>query len=369
MSLKLKLALAPICIVAAVSLAAAAVAAGRSSQAILHVRPGESIQAAIDRAQPGDTIVIAAGVYRENLTITTDGLTLRGAGARLTGTVLQPAATPHPSVCTEFGEVNGVCITGRFKKGTAVLGKPIRNVTLSGVLVRNFSRMGILVYNALDTVVTDDRVSHNHRYGLAAFSLAGIRIVDDIADANGQGSIHVGDAANARALVSRNRVYANHGSGGIGIYVRAASNGLMSENRVDGNCAGIVLANSTREPMRGWDVHGNVVHANTLACSAVEGGPPLSGLGIALLGTDHFRLHDNVVTANRPGEKTPLVGGVLVASSRAFGGLDPSGNQLRGNRVTGNLPADVIYDRSGKGNTFLHNTCRTSIPASLCARS
>jgi parallel beta-helix repeat protein len=366
--MSIKLGLAPICIVAAVCLAAAGVVTGRSSQGVLHVRPGESIQAAIDRAQPGDTIVIAAGVYRENLTVTTDGLTLRGAGARLTGTVLQPAATPNPSVCTEFGEVNGICITGRFKKGTDILGKPVQRVTVSGVLVRGFSRMGILVYNALDTAVTDDRVSHNHRYGLAGFSLAGIRIVDNVADANGQGGLHVGDATNAQALVSRNTVYANHGSGGIGIYVRAASNGRVSENRVEGNCAGIVLANSTRKPMKGWDVRRNTVHANTLACSAVEGGPPISGLGIALLGTDHVRLHDNVVTANRPHEKTPLVGGILLASSRAFGGLDPSANLLRGNRVTGNQPADVIYDRSAEGNTFVHNTCRTSIPASLCAR-
>jgi hypothetical protein len=43
------------------------------------VRPGESIQAAIDRAWPGAVLTIEPGVYRESLEIS-DGLTLRGIG-------------------------------------------------------------------------------------------------------------------------------------------------------------------------------------------------------------------------------------------------------------------------------------------------
>ena len=55
------------------------------------VRPGESIQAAIDAAAAGATVRVAAGEFRENLTITTDGITLRGAGSGRHGTVLMPA--------------------------------------------------------------------------------------------------------------------------------------------------------------------------------------------------------------------------------------------------------------------------------------
>ena len=48
---------------------------------VIQVRAGESIQAAVDAAQPGDTIVVGPGVYTATgtdavVTITTDDLTL-----------------------------------------------------------------------------------------------------------------------------------------------------------------------------------------------------------------------------------------------------------------------------------------------------
>lgn len=53
------------------------------------VKPGESIQKAVDAAQPGDTVLLSPGVHHESVTVSTPGLTLRGMGGR---TVLEPAA-------------------------------------------------------------------------------------------------------------------------------------------------------------------------------------------------------------------------------------------------------------------------------------
>jgi pectin methylesterase-like acyl-CoA thioesterase len=61
---------------AALSLWAASPAAAKT----IEVEPSESIQAAVDAAKPGDTIRIDNGIYRQNVTITTDGLTIVGAG-------------------------------------------------------------------------------------------------------------------------------------------------------------------------------------------------------------------------------------------------------------------------------------------------
>jgi hypothetical protein len=53
------------------------------------VRPGESIQNAINAADPGDTIVVLGGVHHESVAIKKDGISLRGVDA-----VLKPPAKP-----------------------------------------------------------------------------------------------------------------------------------------------------------------------------------------------------------------------------------------------------------------------------------
>ena len=45
------------------------------------VHPGEDLQAALDRANPGEIIQLAPGDYRAKAVISTGGVTLRGAGA------------------------------------------------------------------------------------------------------------------------------------------------------------------------------------------------------------------------------------------------------------------------------------------------
>jgi parallel beta-helix repeat protein len=338
-------------LLAAAIVAGAAAAAAPAGAAVHHVHPGQSIQKAIDRARSGDTVDVAAGTYRENLTVTTSRITLRGAGAGSHGTVLLPPAKPHKSVCNEFDEVNGICVTGYFKPGTAILGKPIRGVTVSGFLVRDFTRQGIVYYNARGTTIARTRVTGSRHYGIAGFSNSGIRLLGNVADRNGQGGIHIGDSSRANAVIEGNSAYANHGSGGIGIYVRDASHGVVRGNRANGNCAGIVLADTDPHGMTDWKVENNTVRANTLACSAIEGSNlPVSGLGMLLLGTSHTLVRGNTVTGNHPTQDSPLCGGILVASSTDFGGTDPVSNVVTGNRVKGNQPANVYYDGSGKGN-------------------
>src|SRR5689334_6819749 len=65
--------------------------------ATLCVGPGgayATIGAALAAAQPGDTIEIIAGTYRESLVLATPGLTLRGVGGapHVTCAGLRPAA-------------------------------------------------------------------------------------------------------------------------------------------------------------------------------------------------------------------------------------------------------------------------------------
>lgn len=44
------------------------------------MRPGQSIQAAVDRARPGDTVLLKPGVYHQSVQIRTNGITLLRVG-------------------------------------------------------------------------------------------------------------------------------------------------------------------------------------------------------------------------------------------------------------------------------------------------
>ena len=51
-------------------------AAGSASAATIYVEPGDSIQRAVNNAQPGDTIIVKPGTYNGDIEISTANLTL-----------------------------------------------------------------------------------------------------------------------------------------------------------------------------------------------------------------------------------------------------------------------------------------------------
>src|SRR5262249_36518980 len=137
------------------------------------VGPGDSIQAAIDTAQPGDTIIVK-GVHHENVAITTDGITLKGVGA-----VLEPAATPLVNVCTDPtapDEVNGICVVGDVDFDTGVVNREIQNVTVSGFTVRGFNE-GITAFAAHNATFQGNVAEDNEEYGITAFVSTGTKFL------------------------------------------------------------------------------------------------------------------------------------------------------------------------------------------------
>src|ERR671918_2549600 len=86
---------------------ALAVGVGSAGAQSSVVRPGESIQKAVNAADPGDTIVVR-GVHREDVMISKNGIKLRGEGDAV---IEAPARAGSP--CSKFGGVLvAICVVG-----------------------------------------------------------------------------------------------------------------------------------------------------------------------------------------------------------------------------------------------------------------
>jgi hypothetical protein len=339
---------------------------------VITVHPGQSIQAAVNAASPGDTIVVQAGVYHENVTIQKNNLTLLGAG--IGKTVLEPGRVPTESICSstnpEGGNfVEGICVVGQFNQDGS-FGAPVKGTTIQGFTVAHFSDFGVLLLNANDSTVSRSEARNNVSYGISGFVLSGVRYLWNVSHDNGDPGFYIGDSPAANAWVVGNTSYRNGvgGAEGFGFLLRDSSMGTLSQNMAWGNCAGIVFADTGENPApeSNWTATENKVWANNGACPGGGGPPPTSGIGIALLGTHHVVLSHNTVTGNHPTGPSIPSAGITVLSSKGIGGADPTDNQIDHNTLSNNAPFDVFWDGSGSGNTFTANICSISQPSWIC---
>lgn len=324
------------------------------------VHPGESIQAAIDAANRGTTVVVLRGTYHEALCVTTDGIKLRGNGA-----VLMPPAQPPQTPCAfdPGGQTIGIALIGQLNPDTGQVSDPISDVTVSGFRVEGFAAFGIGMLGGSNVDIVGNTAVGNGEYGIARFVSTGGSLRGNRVTGSQEAGLYLGDSPEAHATIVGNTSWDN---GFFGIFVRDSAHGTVVGNESFGNCVGIImLATQPQVPVRDWTVRGNRVHDNTKACPGSEDGPPASGIGIALAGATHSRVQGNVLTGNRPTGPSLATGGIAVFSTAGLGGADPVANLVDANQLRNNDP-DLFYDGSGSGDTFLHNACNTSSPTGLC---
>jgi len=322
----------------------AGVASAQSKRAIV-VGPGESIQRAVNAAERGDTIVVR-GTHHESVVIRKDGITLQGINA-----VLKPPNRPT-SPC---GEPSGFCILGDYPN----VSDYVEDVTITGFTVRNFQGFGIVALGARDANFVKNRAFHTGEYGITTFASTGTRVLFNTTGDAGLSGIYIGDSPRADATVVGNDTYGNL----FGILVRNALGGSISGNSVHNNCMGMMFIADEPGPAGEFAVRGNTVGKNTRSCPAAFGVPPFSGVGIGLVGARSMEIQGNKILNNVPSGPTAFRGGVVVV--RGFGGTAPKNNSIEGNNLVRNRP-DIFWDKSGSGNRFVGNLCKTSRPGGLC---
>ncbi len=313
------------------------------------VGPGESIQKAINAADPGDTIVVS-GVHHEDVVIRKNGISLLGRDA----VIVPPARVGSP--CGP----SGICVLGDINFNTFKVNEYVKDVSISGFTVKNFENEGIIAVGARDAVFTDNRLIGNGEYGVFALLSTGTKIISNVARGSEEAGIYVGSSPNANAKVVGNDTYGNL----FGIFVRDALGGTIAGNRVHNNCLGVLFLADAPGPSGNFEVKANYVRDNTRSCPASDDGtPPISGVGISLFGARGVEVTGNHIAGNVPAGPTAFSGGVVVV--RGIGGTAPSNNSVVANDFGRNKP-DISWDGSGPGNRFANNNCNTSVPARLC---
>ncbi len=328
------------------------------------VGPGQSIQAAVNRASPGDTVLIKPGVYRQSVQIRTDGITLRGSGDFPGGTVLQPPKSVPKTLCNGAFGPTGVCILAKkVNPKTGAVITPVSDDTVTAMLVTGFPANGVFGYGTDGLRVTRTVATNDGGYGISRFVSSRTLFADDTAIGNDEAGFYVGDSPQADTVVRDDRAFGNQ----FGIFIRHARHVLVIDNRVSRNCQGILVLDDGQQGGAGnATILSNSVFKNNMFCPKSEDTPvSTQGGGILLLGATRTLVARNSVEGNAG--KQFNSGGIVVLSAHAVsGGSNPNFDTIVGNTAFRDRPADLVWDGTGTGVRFRANHCRTSAPSGLC---
>lgn len=327
------------------------------------VGPGQSIQAAIDAAQPGGRILVRPGTYAEQLTIDKDGIDLIGLGATLVPPPSKQKAAKNK--CSDLAGPEtqaGICLHGSgidladFKvehRKVLSVDRPVKDVLIAGFQVRGFSDENIAVVGARDARVIGNRLTDGERYGVLT-------------------------AGSNNTLVAGNTVASPTALRFIGICIDDWAGSKVSGNRISGYSTaicvqtpgGIVRHNEVRDSCFGAFVDPGVDGAKILDNHIAGTNPGCATpatpnvVGIFLFGAINTLVRHNRIEGQTVGGlPNGFAAGVLVFD---IGTAVASGNVVTGN-VLRNNDLDLAAVSVGTGNVFSGNSCKTSNPRGLCA--
>ncbi len=223
----------------------------------------DSIQAAVDAASDGDTILVAAGTYTENVTIDVD-VTLLGANHGVSGNDMRGAETVIAGTVTLADD--GITIDGFTIDGGGTLGSGIRgasslsthsDITIDNNILTGQTGQPILMgfgfgggigstgWSVNDNLVTN--ISGNNATGIVLFNITGLTLTGNTVDHDnaafsGRRGINLDGIVDG--TITGNTVAEGGPTGTswgiqIGMSDRAASNLTVSDNTVTGSALGI----------------------------------------------------------------------------------------------------------------------------------
>jgi parallel beta-helix repeat protein len=360
-------------------------AAGAKAARTIVVGPGQSIQAAVDSASPGDRILVEPGTYTEAgrpcpteptvtcaVVVSKDNINLLGQGTPAHPVILQSNGSQDQGFAVaKTGDPT--CLTDRSQR--------IEGSLISGFTVQGFAGSGILLNCADDWRVTGVTAIDNYEYGIFPSHSGSGRIDHSLATGSNDTGIYVGQSQGAR-------IDHNTASGNVSGFEIENSTGVQADhNTAAGNTAGIVSFTLPFLDLKTNSdnlIDHNTVTGNNKANTCPPGDDVCAlpvGTGILLVATDTNLVDHNTVTGNNSFGIGIANFCVVTHLPPLFcAGLDidpnPNGNQITHNLGSGNglapdptiapLPgADLLWDGTGTGNCWQDNVADTTFPAPL----
>jgi len=333
-----------------------------------------TIQAAVDAAQPGDTIVVPPGTYRESVLVTKSDLTIAGSRAAVID-----AAGFRTGIRVGSGSID--------RSGPVPTCPPIQvhGFRLAGLTIKHGAGSGAFLVGVDGYRLTGTRYVDNPVYG--PFPVCSTHGLIELNQVVGGGSpvgprldtgIYVGDDD---TVTVRHNSVTNYV---VGVVAENSVNAVVEDNTLRGNTAGvyaIALPDHVRPFADNIRIEHNRVLANNLpnpvpADSGDDIGLVPTGAGVVSFGADHVVVRANTIIANDSFGVTIAQNFLASADPR----MEPNSdfNEVRSNVVLRNgahpdpiraiTPgADIVYDGTGVGTCFGRNVFATEFPVGVTA--
>jgi hypothetical protein len=291
-------------VVAAFATATAANATGGGGHRIHHVEPGESIQAAIDAASPGDTILVEPGVYQETGN-TEFGLHITTENLRLIGKVKHHGGAANKVRLVKFGtQRTGVYAAPEGCGPEVPVGgcpDQLQGFEIRGFAVEDFPHNGIQTRFVKDFKIIGNESARNLENGIYPTISANGLVAANVSYGSLDTAMWVAASENVRVI--GNDVSASP----IGFEITVSNNVYATLNHIHGNTVGVGLfhpnaaGNAQLPEMANWVFEHNYIHDNNLPnpapITSFQGGLP-PGVGVLLLGVSNNVIAKNVVQNN-----------------------------------------------------------------------
>lgn len=320
-----------------------------------------TIQAAVDAAGPGDTIIVRDGTYIENVDVNNDHLTIQSEnGAE--ATIVQAANSDDHvfEVMADYVNISGLTVKGAttYSAGIYLSGADYCNISnnkasgnFQGIDLEDFSNnniiennnasnnyVGIYLVYSSNNDIEDNIANTNTWQGIRLHYSSDNNIGNNTANSNNSAGIYLGWHSNNNNNISNNTANSNNKDG---IFLWSSSDNTLTGNTASGNNIGIRLNDSSNNNITNNIVSGNT---NTAIC----------------LSSSSATISNNTIVGNGVGifagtqSTTEITNAVLWGNGDGLDGCTATYSDIEdGDPGEGNISENPLFVDPGSGDYHL----------------